>query len=564
MESEMLQVCNGNFLFTDDVYKTMHRAPLYTNLSFPTDKIQLCIGTLTTTSYFLPITTLIAEVEEKQPAKNTNGEHNAFIATTGKDVMNDLAIVVAFFFDGFCTTSFKLAKEILSDDMMPDTTKKINEYVDGFFDTRKVVTPEQLEEFVNFFNKLVSLSRKNYIKAIKAIRRYTTALLRISDDLDAAYALFVASIESLAQDFSGYETTWRDVETSKRSALDKILIKVEAEEAEEIRAEILKHEHLALSRKFCSLVMASLTKEFYKPHEKYKISGFNELNIAVKNAYSLRSKYVHILSPLSDKITMPYNLNYCVEIEDKPYLSFNGLSKVNRQVLLKFIEDSPVGGKEKLDPHEYTPGMVIMRWSEIYWMGNAEGLNSDNCVSYLDAILSRIESIILGGKVEIPDMTAVVEKLGGLLARENGKEKALVMFSSLILLKVFFGYDLDSKHEKTVTRHNELFKQKSVLVLLINTICGVELNGAKDFFESFKEYVASKFHKKSLKFSEFYESLMCANLINHFKKDGDLELVDEVAEYIIFNTPNSIVRKDMNDDKDITDFDISSYLRRED
>ncbi len=558
----MLQVCNGNFLFTDEVYKTTHRAPLYTNLSFPTDKVQLCIGTLTTTSYFLPITTLIAEVEEKQPAKDNNGEHNVFIATTGKDVMNDLAMVLAFFFDGFCTTSFKLAKEILSDDMMPDTTKKINEYVDGFFDKRKVVTPNQLEDFVNFFNKLVSLSRKDYIKAIKAIRRYATALLRISDDLDAAYALFVASIESLAQDFAGYETAWRDVEISKRSALDKILIKVEAKEAEEIRGEIIKHEHLALSRKFCSLVMASLTKEFYKSHEKYKVAGFNELNVAVKNAYMLRSKYVHVLSPLSDRITMPYNLNYCVEIEGKPYLSFNGLSKVNRQVLMNFIETSPVGGKEKLDPHEYTPGMVMMRLSEVYWMGNAEGLNSDSCVLYLDAILSRIESIIFGGKAEIPDMTAVVEKLGGLLAKESGKEKALVMYSSLILLKFFFGYNLDSRHEKAVVRHNELFEQKSVLVLLINTICGVDLNGAKLFFENFKEYVTSKFHKKTLRFSEFYESLMCANIINHLRKDGDLELVGEVAEYIIFNTPNSIVRKDMNDEADMADFDISSYLRR--
>lgn len=556
----MLQACNGNFLFTDDVYRTTHRAPLYTNLSFPEGKIELSIGTLTTTSYFLPMTTLIAEIEEKQPATDSRGERSIFIATTGSDIMNDLSIVITFFFKGYCTTSFMMAKQLLSDEVVPNTTRKLSDFVEQFFDKRKIVTQEKVNEFIDFFNKLLSLPRKNYTKAIKAIRRYTTALIRISDDLDAAYALFVASIESLTPDISGYETNWKDLEASKRTGLDKTLANVDYKKAEEIRLEILKHEHLGLSRKFCGLVMGSLDKDFYKPRDGVKVAGVNELKIAVKNAYNLRSKYVHVLSLLSDKITMPYNYNYCVEIDGKPHLTFNGLSVVNHQVLIKYIEDCPVGGKEALNAHEYIPGMILAQMSEVYWMSNAISLNKSTCLLYLDAILSRIEYIASGGKAEIPNMRAVVDKIEDLISNENNKEYAMILFSMLVLLSLYFGFAATPKYSDKLKKCEELFNESHIYVLLLNTLCEVRLENPKELYEKFNEYQESKYHKNRLRLSEFHESLLCANLINHLKEDGENELVQELVDYIIYNTPNSIVRKSLINDAAIDDFDIRHYL----
>lgn len=556
----MLQACNGNFLFTDDVYRTTHRAPLYTNLSFPNGKIELSIGTLTTTSYFLPLTTLIAEIEEKQPATDSRGEKSIFIATTGNDIMNDLSIVISFFFKGYCTTSFMMAKQLLSDEVVPNTTRKLSDFVEHFFNKRKIVTQEEVDNFIAFFNKLLSLPRNNYITVIKAIRRYTTALVRISDDLDAAYALFVASIESLTQDLSGYETNWKDLDTSKRIGLDKILANIDSKNAEEIRLEILKHEHLGLSRKFCGLVMGSLDKSFYKPRDGVKVAGINELKIAVRNAYNLRSKYVHVLSLLSDKITMPYNHNYCVDIDGKPHLTFNGLSVVNHQVLIKYVEDCPVGGKESLNAHEYIPGIIMAKVSEVHWMGNAISLNKKNYLLYLDAILSRIEHIASGGKAEIPNMGAVVDKIEDLISTENNKECLMILFSMLVLLSYYFGFTATPKHSDKIKKCEELFNESHIYTLLLNTLCDVRLENPKELYDKFNEYQESKYHKNRLRLSEFYESLLCANLINHLKEDNEDKLAHELVDYILYNTPNSIVRKSLIDDVAIDKFDIRHLL----
>ncbi|EPH0497558.1 hypothetical protein R4R82_003982 [Enterobacter asburiae] len=194
----MLQLCNGNFLQTDKLYKTIHRTPLYTNLAIPQEGIDFCIGKILTSSMYLSPKVIICEVEEKQPSENFDGSPAALISTTGQDLMSDLAHVISFFFCGLCTTSQSFTKQLLSGEKI--SGHKPGDYISNFFNERIIVTQEQVLEFKLFFNKLVNSPRINYEKSIQAIRRYVTAAIRISDDLDAAYTLFVASIESLSQD----------------------------------------------------------------------------------------------------------------------------------------------------------------------------------------------------------------------------------------------------------------------------------------------------------------------------------------------------------------------------
>jgi hypothetical protein len=80
------------------------------------------------------------------------------------------------------------------------------------------------ERLNHFMSDLLALERKSYEAAMRAIRRYVIGAHRISDDVNLAYALFVMSIESLAQEFDGFEPVWEDYDQSKRQRIDDALL----------------------------------------------------------------------------------------------------------------------------------------------------------------------------------------------------------------------------------------------------------------------------------------------------------------------------------------------------
>ncbi|HCR2229453.1 TPA: hypothetical protein ONE32_003737 [Enterobacter cloacae subsp. cloacae] len=556
----MLQLCNGNFLQTDKLYKTIHRTPLYTNLAIPQEGIDFCIGKILTSSMYLSPKVIICEVEEKQPSENFDGSPAALISTTGQDLMSDLAHVISFFFCGLCTTSQSFTKQLLSGEKI--FGHKPGDYISNFFNERIIVTQEQVLEFKLFFNKLVNSPRINYEKSIQAIRRYVTAAIRISDDLDAAYTLFVASIESLSQDALESEINWNDVDSKKRRGLDHILKNLDDAIANTIREEIIKHEHLALSRKFLTTAMNSLNKDFYNTENKnFKLAGENELKIAIKNAYNLRSKYVHILKPLPTEISEPYNLDFCITVDDKPHLTFNGLAAVNREVILKYVNDMPVCEKEEFDILRIIPGVRFARLSEEYWMHDIRALVKGNYISMFSAVLSRIEKGIVTGKHEIPNMQSVVNEIGNRLATENNKDDIRTLMSILTLLSSLYGFTLDDSYEKTIQKHSHFYDSKVIEMLLINTILGVKLESIDEYYASFKAYTLSKYQKNKIKLSEFFESLICANLINHLPKENNTSIINELLDYIDFNTPNSPIKSKHFHKNQEEGFNVAGYLK---
>jgi len=558
----MLQICNGNFFFTDKFYETTQRAPLYTNIIIPDQGFDFCIGKALPTSRFLSITTIIFEVIEKQPSEHPDGDASVFISTLGGDIMRDLSYVFSFFFKGVCTTSYPLAERLLRNDKIPGSWKKAGEYVSNYFKNPQYATQEQIDDFCIFINKLINSPREKYEKSIKAISQFVVAINRIADDLDASYTLFVASIESLSQDMAEGDTDWPDVATSKRQSLDKILNKLEHSTANLIRNEIVKHEHLALSRKFVLASVNSLGKDFFNSEGKdYKTCGKSAIQIAIKNAYNLRSKYVHTLKPLPSEISYPHNLDYCVDIDGKPNLTLNGLSSVAREVILKFVKDMPsINEKEEIDYMKFIPGIMFARLSETLWMGNTASLGSDNYLLILDAILNRIEVLLTNGKADIPNMTEVINEVGHRLASENNEENILLMLSIVITLSNYTKYKMDEKFIKNYKKHEQKLSKENIYTLLLHTLCNLEINNADLFLLSFESYLETKYHKKKLRLSEFYESLLCAKLANEFYSAGEYEKTDALLNHIELNTPNSVVKSYHFNEKGEHRFEIQRYL----
>ncbi|WP_210530744.1 hypothetical protein [Pantoea ananatis] len=544
----MLQISNGNFFTGNSFNETTHRSPLYTNMQFFTDSFSLIIGKIYKSNKFHDSNIIIAEVFEKQETHDEHGNLNALISTSGHEMIDDFSLLISFYLNTLCTTSFNNATELLR--VSPTSRRKTDprKYIHRFFDESVFIQDEEMKELNEFTYKLLNTSRSSYETSMKAMRRYVTAMARIADDFDAAYALLVASIESLAQYHTDYKTNWQDYADNKRKPLDKILNKVEEDVANQIRETIISQEHIGISRKFFSFVMDGLEQDFYNPigSNNFSVIGRRDLEIAIKSAYGMRSKYIHALSSLPKEITDHPTHNYMTYVNEKPFLTFNGLAAISRNLIKNFVLKQDECKSERINIISLLPNVVTGKWAAEYWMGNKDEYAKGNYDMFLNALLDKIELILKGHKgIAIPDMTPVLNKIEVEIKKtKNSIEKcSMLTFYWLCILYII---PRDRISESTIINDNiHHLQETNIYSLLMAAILNKkDIENAESEWEFFKNYARTKYNKNILTISEYFESLISMYFVAAFSSLGNKEKIDEVKNHIAINLPNA---KEAND-----------------
>ena len=147
----------------------------------------------------------------------------ALVSHTVAPYLKDFAAVVSFALNVICTPDYELAARLTGARPGVLTESPPNQHIRRAFDNRVWCQDEDAAHLVQFVENLIGLDRKSFLAAMRSIRTYVNGLHRLADDFGLAYALLVASIESLAQDFDGHLAAWSDYEESKRLAIDKAL-----------------------------------------------------------------------------------------------------------------------------------------------------------------------------------------------------------------------------------------------------------------------------------------------------------------------------------------------------
>lgn len=76
-----------------------------------------------------------------------------------------------------------------------------------YFSLQKV--SDDFENYKNFMNKVLKLSREKYKAILNSIDLFFQALNAVNYNLELAFSLMVFSIESLCQKFDGFEENWK-------------------------------------------------------------------------------------------------------------------------------------------------------------------------------------------------------------------------------------------------------------------------------------------------------------------------------------------------------------------
>lgn len=187
------------------------------------------------------------------------------MATDGETLINDFAAVVSFALNITCTTDLDLARRLVADqrpslgaDLVPQ------KYVPRMFDRAVNWQPNDADRLRRFVACLIALERTSYEGAMRAIRRYVIGTHRISDDVSLAYALFVMSMESLAQKFDGFDPAWDDYDREKRRRVDDALEGAHEVTIDKVRTAILANEHVAIARRFREFALAHVGPSFFR------------------------------------------------------------------------------------------------------------------------------------------------------------------------------------------------------------------------------------------------------------------------------------------------------------
>jgi len=262
----MLQISTGKF-FKHEAYDSLRRAIYYTNYRIfrEDERIETQVGSLQPVVGVHGLGALTCEIIEriqKLPGGPYSGE---VIATGGDTLINDFAAIVSFALNVTCTTDLELARRLVANerpslgaDLVPQ------KYIPRMFDRAVNWQPGDADLLQRFVTDLMALERKSYEGAMRAIRRYVIGAHRISDDVNLAYALFVMSMESLAQKFDGFEPAWDDFDQNKRRRIDEALGEAPEATADKVRAAVLANEHVAIAQRFREFALAHVGPSFFR------------------------------------------------------------------------------------------------------------------------------------------------------------------------------------------------------------------------------------------------------------------------------------------------------------
>ncbi|MFX1803061.1 hypothetical protein PWR66_05290 [Paraburkholderia sp. A1RO-5] len=441
----MLQISTGKFFNTENMRETIHRGVLYSNFQIrPDGCITTKAGTLSAAARWRDVQTLVCEVIERQPNVWVPGT----VASVGPDTfINDFAAVASFALERLFTPDHDLAVRLLTSQRPPLGIPRLPQiYVSKTFDMDAPYDRDAEARLANLFTDLLSLERKSFSAAMSAIRRYVTALHRLSDDLDLAYTLFVAAIESLVQKFHGTAPVWEDLDQRKRKPIDTALEDAESDVANAVRAAILSGEHVALGRRFRDFSLEHVGDQFFRDDAVKSIfpPGRGDLTIALKHAYDIRSGYIHTLKAIPGLLASPHTRAEVAQVDGSPHLTFEGLARVARSVIHEFIRRAPRSEREEHDYQKDFPNVLRMALAPSMWIHNPALLTADSAYIYLNGFLHEVEQQQLNPDTPITDIRKVTEKIDSLLPTLAKPEQRL----PLVTLHYWFSHWLPAEERK--------------------------------------------------------------------------------------------------------------------
>ncbi len=351
------------------------------------------------------------EFMEQSPASGVLASHGIV------PYIYDFSAIVSLALNATCTVDPEMASRLLGGKRGTKVHFPPQEFIPRIFDKQIWCQEKDSELLIEIANDLIGLQRKSFLASMRAIRTYVVGLHRIPDDLELAYVLLVASVESLAQNFDGFQPLWDDYNEAKKFRIDDALLNADEDTAEKVRTAILEVEQHSLARRFREFAMAHLSPAYFREDAIGIVNPASKTDLhgALREAYQLRSRYIHSLQELPRQLAMATFTGETTRIDGKTHLTLRGMARLARHVIVEFIRRQPKVEAEEYDYSRERAGIVWMPLAAQYWVGDAANVAPDSGRRRLEGFLQQLIACMMQEKdAEITDLHDLLRKVEGM------------------------------------------------------------------------------------------------------------------------------------------------------
>ncbi|HZZ32903.1 MAG TPA: hypothetical protein VFE10_13030 [Phenylobacterium sp.] len=531
----MLQINSGK-LYPNGVRRTNElRGVLYSNLFL----MRMDDGAIVTeagrllqaeaTNLPRPVVYEITEQFDDAPGEGVLISHGV------QPYLQDFAAIVSFVLRVTCTPDPDLCSRLLTEKRSLGVRTPPVKLVRQVFDKEVWFHDEDDEQLKGFVADLIALKRKSFLAAMRAIRTYVTGLHRVADDLELAYTLLVASLESLAQDFDGHKPQWSDYEQSRRLRIDKALLGADELTAGQVRDAILKGEHVALGRRFREFVLAHLPDSYFLEGGRAGAPGRLDLRDALKEAYDLRSQYVHRLQDLPHLLDADLSYSETIRSGHATFLTLEGLSRVARRVILEFVARQPKCETEQYDYRLERFGIMSAEMAAQYWIWRPEGFVKGQCRKYFSALLDQVAAQMLT-KQPIVDMRQVTAKIEDALSGFRGEDRR-ASAAIYVLFNNFVGPDeRTARFAEVHKKCAKILADPSIEALCLHLLYDMTptwpLSAQQEVLDN---YFEARNRNSGLRVAELIEAGMALSLAERYRSAGETGQAKRLLDFAAVN-----------------------------
>ena len=418
----MLQIATGR-LFRRDVARTnVLRGVLYSNLRVRDERIDTQAGTLLASDSQTQPASIIFEFTERIE-KHPSGK-DILVSHTLAPYILDFSVLLSFALNVVCSPDPAVVQRLTSGHRGVSVPGAPSRFLRRTFDNEIWMQPNDGTQLQDLIAHLLSLERRAFQAAMAAVRAYVNAVHRIGDDLGLAYTLMVAAVESLVPALDDKEASWNDYPEDKRRLIDAALNDATADTTERVHRAVLSLEHRSMSRRFRDFALGRVDATFFGADAGASIApiGKSDLADALRQAYALRSGYVHGSRELPDEITHVRPEADWTLVGRTPTLTLAGMSRLARYVIRSFIlSHRPVPP----EPRDYTTelaGVIQVRLDPQYWIAATEGLDAHAGHRRWEGMLSQISDLLESNK-PVTDLSPMLDKVVPQLDQFSTKDR---------------------------------------------------------------------------------------------------------------------------------------------
>lgn len=540
----MLQIASGK-LFTASVGRENRlRGMLYTNAVLAREEsVDTAAGRLLpSSSYSIRPHVLIYEFIERMEDEGV--KPGVLVSSTVDPYLQDFSVVISFALNCTCTPDVDLARRLTSGGRGLATRVAPQELVRRFFDREYWCQPDDIAFLGDFTDRLIGLPRSTFLGVMRALRTYVNGMHRIADDLELAYTLLVASVESLAQDFDGHESDWESFDERKRKAVDEALSTADEVTAQRVREALLKVEHVALGRRFREFATAHTMPTYFR--QVSKDDGFrlarSDLGEVLGLAYQSRSKYVHQLRQLPDMVTMGHGYAETALDERSTHLTLQGLARLMRSIIIEFVMRQPSVDREPYDYRFERSGVVQVRLAPQYWVGNAEGDIKKAGGRKLEGFLQQLELWLLKQpNVVVTDMRPVLARAVEFIP--NTQKQLRLPYLALHFLFNWYTSEQDSAPSPPAIRAliEQELREPSSESLIAHALSDQSVDWSLEVHQqTVDNYLRRRAAASGLRFPRTFEAALTLDLAERYRLVGDVDACKAMVALAVENHPGHV------------------------